>query len=79
MQKFSDDTAIDECVQDGQEREYRALVEDLWCKSIHIQLHISKTKELLVDFRRSGLILQPISNEGVNVVVRPCKYLLTSG
>ncbi|KAI4875195.1 hypothetical protein NFI96_000078 [Prochilodus magdalenae] len=28
MQKFSDDTAIVGCVRNGQEREYRSLVED---------------------------------------------------
>ena len=47
LQKFSDDSSI--------VTEYRALVENFvgWCDNNHIQLNISKTKELMVDFRRS--------------------------
>ncbi|XP_060770815.1 uncharacterized protein LOC132881852 [Neoarius graeffei] len=78
MQKFSDNTAIVGCVHDGQEEEYRSLIQDfvLWCKSNHLQLNIGKTKEMLVDFRRSRPTLQPISIEGVDVeMVRTYKYL----
>jgi len=55
MQKFSDDTAIVGCIRNGQEEEYRSLVEDFvqWCKLNHLQLNTSKTKEMVVDFRRS--------------------------
>ncbi|KAG5279526.1 hypothetical protein AALO_G00078730 [Alosa alosa] len=54
MQKFSDDTAIVGCIRNGQEEEYRSLVEDFvqWCKLNHLQLNTSKTKEMVVDFRR---------------------------
>ncbi|XP_076869940.1 uncharacterized protein LOC143521209 [Brachyhypopomus gauderio] len=38
MQKFSDDTAIVGCVSNGQEMEYRSLIEDfvVWCKANHL-------------------------------------------
>ncbi|KAI4894837.1 hypothetical protein NFI96_004578 [Prochilodus magdalenae] len=78
MQKFSDDTAIVGCVRNGQEREYRSLVEDFveWCYTNHPNLNITKTKEMCIDFRRSRPSQQPISIKGVDVeVVRSYKYL----
>ncbi|KAM3860001.1 uncharacterized protein ACN63O_016557 [Diretmus argenteus] len=49
MQKFLDDTAIVGCIRDGQEGEYRSLVEDFvqWCKLNHLQLNTAKTKEMM--------------------------------
>ncbi|XP_051253585.1 uncharacterized protein LOC127362195 [Dicentrarchus labrax] len=78
MQKYSDDTAIVGCIKDGREGEYRSLVEDFvrCCGSNHLQLNTSKTKEMVVDFRRKKPHLQPVSIEGVNAeVVRTYKYL----
>ncbi|CAM4691197.1 unnamed protein product [Leuciscus chuanchicus] len=78
MQKFSDDTAIVGCIRDGQEFEYRNLVNDFvqWCRLNHLQLNATKTKELVVDFRRSKPHMQPVSIEGVNVeLVSTYKYL----
>lgn len=78
MQKFSDDTSIVGCIRDGQEFEYRNLVNDFvqWCRLNHLQLNATKTKELVVDFRRSKPHMQPVSIEGVNVeVVSTYKYL----
>ena len=78
MQKYSDVTAIIGCIADGQETEYRGLVEDFvgWCVPNHLQLNTSKTKEMVVDFRRKRPHLQPISIEGSDVeVVRSYKYL----
>ena len=47
-----------------------------WCRSNHLQLNTSKTKEMVVDFRRKKPHLQPVSIEGVDVeVVRTYKYL----
>ncbi|XP_061107787.1 receptor-interacting serine/threonine-protein kinase 4-like [Conger conger] len=75
MQKFSDDPAIVGCIRDGQEDEYRNLVDDFvqWCNLNHMQLDISKTKEIVVDFRRTKPPMLPVSIEGVNVEV---KFLL---
>ncbi|KAI4876145.1 hypothetical protein NFI96_002615 [Prochilodus magdalenae] len=78
MQKFSDDTAIVGCVRNGQEREYRSLVEDFveWCTTNHLKLNITKTKEMCIDFRRSRPSQQPISIKGGDVeVVRSYRYL----
>ena len=76
IQKFSDDTAIVGCIRDGQEGEYRSLVDNFvqWCRKNHLQLNTSKTKEMVVDFRKSPLL--QVSIEGVNVeVVNTYKYL----
>ena len=53
--KFSDDSSIVSCITDDNEAEYRALVESFvgWCDTNHLQLNIRKTKELVVDYRRS--------------------------
>uniref|UniRef100_A0A3B1JXG3 Reverse transcriptase domain-containing protein n=1 Tax=Astyanax mexicanus TaxID=7994 RepID=A0A3B1JXG3_ASTMX len=78
LQKFSDDTAIVGCVKGGQEEEYKRQVDDFvaWCRLNQLQLNISKTKEMVVDFRRSGPPLQPVSIEGVDVeTVKTYKYL----
>ena len=55
LQKFSDDSSIVSCITDDNEVEYRALVESFvgWCDTNHLQLNIRKTKELVVDYRRS--------------------------
>ena len=47
-------TAIVGCVSNGQEEEYRKLVQDFleWCNSNHLRLNTTKTKEMAVDFRR---------------------------
>ena len=57
LQKFSDDTAIVGCVEDGQEGEYRGLVDHFvkWYWENHPQLNMAKTKKTVVDFRRKVL------------------------
>ncbi|KAI4905431.1 hypothetical protein NFI96_002240 [Prochilodus magdalenae] len=76
--KFSDDTAIVACVRGGQEAEYRNLVEDFvaWCHRNNLLLNTSKTKEMVVDFRRARPLTQPVFIEGVEVeMVRTYRYL----
>ncbi|KAI4888412.1 hypothetical protein NFI96_009397, partial [Prochilodus magdalenae] len=53
--KFADDTTIVGLISDGDERAYRNEVEclDGWCKVNDLVLHTSKTKEIVVDFRRT--------------------------
>ncbi|KAF7642264.1 hypothetical protein LDENG_00261190 [Lucifuga dentata] len=55
LQKFADDSAIVGCVRRGQEEEYRRLISDfvVWCNQNHMQLNVTKTKEMVVDFRRT--------------------------
>ena len=65
------------CIRDGQEG-YRSLVDNFvqWCRHNHLQLNTTKTKEMVVDFRRSQPPLLPVSIGGVSVeVVNTYKYL----
>ncbi|KAK5866698.1 hypothetical protein PBY51_020867 [Eleginops maclovinus] len=79
LQKFSDDSSIVSCITDDNEEEYRALVENSvgWCDNNHLKLNISKTKELVLDFRRSmKRSLTPITIRGEEVeVVNSYKFL----
>ncbi|KAI4875625.1 hypothetical protein NFI96_009276 [Prochilodus magdalenae] len=78
LQKFSDDTAIVGCIRNGQEAEYRKLVSDFvsWCKLNQLQLNISKTKEMVVDFRKNRSPQAPVTIDGEEVeVVCTYKYL----
>ncbi|KAI4895843.1 hypothetical protein NFI96_016998 [Prochilodus magdalenae] len=78
LQKFSDDTAIVGCIRNGQEAEYRKLVSDFvsWCKLNQLQLNISKTKEMVVDFRKHRSLQAPVTIDGEEVeVVGTYKYL----
>ncbi|RXN30264.1 RNA-directed DNA polymerase from mobile element jockey-like protein [Labeo rohita] len=55
LQKFSDDSAVVGCITGGDEREYRAVVDNFvtWSESNHLLLNVTKTKELVVDLRRT--------------------------
>ncbi|TWW54260.1 hypothetical protein D4764_0182710 [Takifugu flavidus] len=55
LQNHSDDTVIFGCVENGQEDEYRDLVESCvrWSRENLLQLNVTKTKEMVVDFRKS--------------------------
>ncbi|XP_059801863.1 uncharacterized protein LOC132378747 [Hypanus sabinus] len=76
--KFADDTAIVGCVRNGQEEEYRKLIQDfvIWCNSNYLRLSITKTKEMVVDFRRSRPHMEPVIINGECVEqVQTYKYL----
>ncbi|KAI4903270.1 hypothetical protein NFI96_006852, partial [Prochilodus magdalenae] len=78
MQKFSDHTAIVACVRGGQEAGYRNLVEDFvaWCHRNNLLLNTSKTKEMVVDFRRARPLTEPVFIKGVEVeMVKTYRYL----
>lgn len=67
--KFADDTSVVGLITNGDESDYRREVEGLvkWCESYNLILNISKTKELVVDFRRSPSPLSTLSINGVEV------------
>ncbi|XP_034095100.1 thymidine kinase, cytosolic isoform X2 [Gymnodraco acuticeps] len=52
--KFADDTTIIGQITDGDETAYREEVENLtsWCQDNNLHLNVSKTKELIVDYRK---------------------------
>ena len=52
LQKFSDNSAVVGCISEGQEGEYRALVDNFveWTGQNHLQLNISKTFAVFTQF-----------------------------
>jgi len=78
IQKYSDDTAVVAYVCGGQEKEYRDLVESFngWTQKNCLLLNTTKTKELVVDFRRSKTPYQSVCIDGEEIeTVQTCKYL----
>jgi hypothetical protein len=54
---FADDTAVVGLISDNDETAYREEVRDVtvWCQDNNLSLSVSKTKELIVDYRKGGL------------------------
>ena len=78
LQKFSDDSAIVGCVSEGNELEYRSVIMDFvdWCERNHLCLNTSKTKEMVIDFRRRTPNYTPVSIQGSDIeTVDSFKYL----
>lgn len=78
LQKFSDDSAIIARVSEGNEAEYRSVIMDFvnWCERNHLLLNTSKTKEMVIDFRRRPTPHSPVNIQGENIeVVESFKYL----
>ena len=64
--KFADDTTVTGLITDSNETEYRDEVKDLveWCSNNNLLLNPSKTKEIIVDFRKKPSQIQPLSING---------------
>ncbi|KAF7649195.1 hypothetical protein LDENG_00145510 [Lucifuga dentata] len=78
IQKFSDDTAIIGRVSDGNELEYREVIKDFvdWCGMNHLHINASKTKEMVIDFRRKSPLITPVNIQGLDIeTVESYKYL----
>ena len=67
--KYADDTTVMGLIDDDDETAYRAEVEKLtqWCQENSLALNVSKTKELIVDFRRPEREHAPITINGAVV------------
>jgi len=67
--KFADDTSVVGLITNGDESDYRREVEGLvkWCESFNLSINISKTKELVVDFRKTSSPPHTLSINGVEV------------
>ncbi|KAI3365880.1 hypothetical protein L3Q82_000867 [Scortum barcoo] len=78
-EKFSDDSAVVGLITDGDDREYRGLIQDFadWCLRNNLQINAGKTKELVVDFRRRRHSPPaPVSIQGTDIdTVKSYKYL----
>ncbi|TWW71207.1 RNA-directed DNA polymerase from mobile element jockey [Takifugu flavidus] len=79
LQKFSDDSAAVGLITDGNDTEYRELIQDFvdWSLRNNLQINAGKTKELVVDFRRrNNPPPAPVNILGTDVdVVESYKYL----
>ncbi|KAK3557940.1 hypothetical protein QTP86_003864 [Hemibagrus guttatus] len=78
VQKFMDNTAIVRCIRRGQEEEYKKLIQDFiaWCYFNHLHLNTTKTREMVVDFRRPRPQPEPVTISGDCVeFVKTYKYL----
>uniref|UniRef100_A0A3B3QRE8 Reverse transcriptase domain-containing protein n=1 Tax=Paramormyrops kingsleyae TaxID=1676925 RepID=A0A3B3QRE8_9TELE len=77
--KFADDTVVLGLISNNDEEAYMNEVKNLtsWCQDNHLQLNICKTKELVVDFRRSQQrVYKPLNINGAPVErVLSFKYL----
>lgn len=67
--KFADDTTVVGLITEGKEEAYRDEVLKLgeWCASNNLALNISKTKELILDFRRNKDAPAPLYINGERV------------
>ena len=70
LQKFSDDSAVVSCIREGEEGEYRTLVDGLveWSEQNHLRLNVDKTREMVIDFGRTKMPSQPLRIRGEVVV-----------
>ncbi|KAI4873728.1 hypothetical protein NFI96_008038 [Prochilodus magdalenae] len=61
--KFADDTTIVGLISNNNEEAYREEVSFLthWCRENNLSLNVSKTKELIVDFRKQERVHTPIT------------------
>ena len=52
--KYADDTVITGLIQNNDESHYRKVITwaTEWCRKNHLDLNVSKTKEMIIDFRR---------------------------
>ena len=78
LQKFSDDSAVLGLILKDNENRYREKVDYFvnWCKDNYLLLNVSKTKEVVIDFRKKKEKIIPISISGEDVeIVSTYKYL----
>jgi hypothetical protein len=66
---FADDTTVVILITDNDETAYREEVKDLavWCQENNLSLNLSKSKELIVDYRKKRAEHAPIHIDGAVV------------
>ena len=67
--KFADDTPVVGLISDNDERAYREEVRYLagWCQNNNLYLNVTKTKEMIVDYRKRSTEHVPILIDGAVV------------
>ncbi|KAI4871457.1 hypothetical protein NFI96_004186 [Prochilodus magdalenae] len=76
--KFADDTTVVGLINKNDESAYREEVQRLtdWCRTNHLSLNVDKTKEMVVDFRRTRRDHSPLHIDGSTVeIVKSTKFL----
>ena len=59
--KFADDTTVVGLITDNNETAYREVRDlDWWCQNNNLSLNITKTKEMIVDYRKRRTEHAPI-------------------
>ena len=79
MVKFADDTSLSGLIHED-DSSYREAVEELteWCDRNYLELNVTKTKELVINFRRAKVNMDQIIIRGQPVeIVTNYKYLGT--
>ena len=66
MNRFSDDTTLEGLIQNADQSAYRAEVERLagWDSENDLELNVSKTKEMVLDFRKKKRLLVSLTIAG---------------
>ena len=78
--KFADDTTATGYISDNVETNYRTQVNSLvnWCNDNDLILNVSKTKEMIVDFRKTKNVKDPVSIQDTEVeIVESFQFLGT--
>ena len=60
--KYADDTIVIGLISKNDETEYRKSIQFVteWCDSNYLELNVSKTKEMIFDFRKKSKLKSPI-------------------
>ncbi|KAI4876406.1 hypothetical protein NFI96_004028 [Prochilodus magdalenae] len=75
---FADDTTVVGLISKNDESAYREEVQRLrdWCRTNNLSLNIDKTKEMVVDFRRTRRDHSPLHIDGSTVeIIKSTKFL----
>ena len=76
--KFADDTTLEGLISNDDESNYREEVHTLvnWCEDNNLELNVSKTKEMIFDFRKAKPIPTPLQIKNSHVeIVSQFKFL----
>lgn len=76
--KYADDTIVLGLISNNNETEYRKSIDFVtqWCDENYLELNVSKTKEMIFDFRKNQNVKQPVVIKESNVEVTDSyKYL----
>ena len=80
MVKYADDTAIESVCHNGKDEHYDKYVSGFaeWCEKNDLGLNVPKTTEMIIDFRKSQNVIEPVVIKGEEVEqVDEYKYLGT--